>query len=118
MARGVPNLTDAPAGLRMVAVSEKPLRKGVVLEVTSRPGTATVRLADGSVISSWLSGRLDASYFVGPDRFRFLRRLVGARVWVADCRSCSGPQTRVVQMVLPPAAQDVEPSGTAEGGGR
>ena len=101
MVRGVPDLSDAPAGLHIFAVSDVPLREGVVVEATSRPATAKIRLDDGSMISSWLSGRLYTDYFVGPDRFRFLERLVGARVWVAYCGPCSGPQTQVVQLLLP-----------------
>jgi hypothetical protein len=117
MARGVPDLSDAPAGLHLVGVSNKPLREGVVLDATSRPGTATVRLTDGSVISTWLTGRLLTDYFVGLDRYRFHERLVGARVWVADCGPCSGPQTQVVQMVLPAAEQrHAEPGAAADGG--
>lgn len=100
MVRGVPDLTDTPAGLHVVAVSAVPLREGVIVEATSRPGTATIRLADGSVISSWLGGRLLSDFFVGPDRFRFHQRLVGAKAWVAYCGPCSGPQTQVVQLVL------------------
>ena len=115
--RGVPDLTDAPAGLHVVAISGLPLREGVIVEATSRPGTATIRLADGSVISSWLSGRLLSDFFVGPDSFRFLQRLVGARAWVAYCGPCSGPQTRVVQLVLPSQDTKHADPGTAPHGG-
>ena len=117
MARGVPDLSEAPAGLHMVAVSETPLREGVLVEATSRPGTASIRLTDGSVISSWLSGRLYTDYFVGPDRFRFLDRLAGARVWVAYCGPCRGPQTKVIQLVLPGKDETHAKSGIAADGG-